>query len=163
MCTGYGGGILNASSSNPTIVNCVFTSNYSMLLPFPPGDGMCSHSGSNPTVTNCIFWDYSSSEIEGDATVTYSDVYGGYTGTGNINADPNFVNPNDPDGNDNIWMTSDDGLRITDTRAIDAANGNVDPTEDILGNSRYDDPNWSNIGIGDPDCVDMGAYEKQSS
>ncbi len=48
-----------------------------------------------------------------------------------------------------------------DSPCIDAANGNVDPDTDILGNSRYDDPNTPNTGTGDPDYVDMGAYEYQ--
>jgi hypothetical protein len=119
---------------------------------------------SNPLVTNCIFWGntaYSYPQIQNygasSTTVTYSDVQGGYTGTGNINADPLFV---DPDGPDNIVGTEDDNLRIlAGSPCIDAANGNVAPETDISGKSRYDDPNTMNTGVGDPNYVDMGAYE----
>jgi len=51
---------------------------------------------SSPTVTNCILWGDSESEIynlSSTPTVTYCDVQGGYTGTGTINADPKFTNP----------------------------------------------------------------------
>ena len=83
-------------------------------------------------------------------------------GGGNIDSDPNFVDDTDPDGNDDDWMTSDDGLALDGTgNCIDAANGNVDPTTDILGNSRYDDSSTPNTGVGDPNYVDMGAYEYQ--
>ena len=58
---------------------------------------MHNYLSSAPTVTNCILWGDTHPEIvnlEGStAFVTYSDVEGGYTypGTGNINADPLFV------------------------------------------------------------------------
>ena len=42
--------------------------------------------------------------------ITHSDVGGGYPGEGNINADPEFV---DPDGPDDIGGTADDDLRLT--------------------------------------------------
>jgi hypothetical protein len=90
---------------------------------------------------------------------------GGNTGgTGCIYSDPKFVNAGNPDGTDGIWFTSDDGLRLSSANnspCIDAANGNVDPTTDILGNERIDDPCTPNTGIGDPCFVDMGAYEYQ--
>jgi hypothetical protein len=54
-------------------------------------------------VTNCILWNNGGTEIaftgmdQGQqpptATVTYSDVQGGWTGTGNINANPSLANP----------------------------------------------------------------------
>ena len=53
-------------------------------------------------VTNCILWNNGGTEIAftgtdqnsmpPSATVTYSDVQGGYTGTGNINANPSLAN-----------------------------------------------------------------------
>ena len=44
---------------------------------------------------------------------------------------------------------------------IDAADGDAAPTADIDGNSRYDDSSTSNTGVGDPNYVDIGAYEYQ--
>lgn len=167
-----GGGlyIIDITGSS-SIINCTFNGNDANDGSGGGVGGGIDNTLGNTTVTNCIFWDNDAvgdgNEIDNfDAmatiTVTYSDVKDGYSGTGNINVDPNYVDNTDPDGADNIWMTSDDGLAIADSNCIDAANGNVDPTDDILDNSRYDDPNWSNIGIGDPNYVDMGAYEKQS-
>lgn len=172
----YGGGIMNNSGSDPTVTNSTFTANSA-----GSGGGILNWMDSDPVLTNCIFWGntatYNGGEIcnwhdEADPNFSYCDIEGGINGTkcagydsidggGNINADPNFVDDTDPDGDDDKWMTADDGLVIDDTRAIDAANGNVDPTTDILGNSRYDDSSWSNIGIGSPAYVDMGAYEYQ--
>jgi hypothetical protein len=57
---------------------------------------MCN-TDSNPTLTNCILWGDSAPtgpEIHNSGStpiVTYSDIAGGYTGTGNINADPLFI------------------------------------------------------------------------
>jgi hypothetical protein len=50
---------------------------------------------------------------------------------------------------------------LYDSPCIDAANGTVAPTTDIDGYSRYDDPCTPNTGTGDPNYVDMGAYEYQ--
>jgi hypothetical protein len=52
-----------------------------------------------PTV--CVFWNNVSTNYDTDeicntyntTNVTYSDVKGGWPGTGNIDADPKFVNP----------------------------------------------------------------------
>ncbi len=53
--------------------------------------GMTS-TGSTPNVNNTIFWGNSNLQIIADsAAVTYSDVEGGWSGTGNIDADPLFV------------------------------------------------------------------------
>ena len=52
---------------------------------------------------------------------------------------------------------------VSGSPCIDAADGDVASTTDIFGNSRYDDPNTTNTGEGDPDYVDMGAYENQGS
>jgi len=52
-------------------------------------------AGSVMKVVNCILWNSSPTvPISGEGTVTveYSDVQGGWTGTGNINVDPLFVN-----------------------------------------------------------------------
>jgi hypothetical protein len=159
---GEGGGMQNEDSS-PTVTNCTFYANSADY-----GGAMCNYGASSTAaITNCIFWGdtatYDGDEIYnyGSAapTVTYSCVQGGYTGSGNISDDPNFTDANDPDGTDNVWATCDDGLALTSTPCIDAANGNVDPGHDIMGRNPMDDPNWSNIGIGDPNYVDMGAYE----
>jgi parallel beta-helix repeat protein len=86
-----GGGIYNGYSS-PTLTNCTFWGNVAWV----DGGGMYNEYSSTPTLTNCILWADSPDEVENAGStpsVTYSDVQGGYTGTGNINADPLFVDP----------------------------------------------------------------------
>ena len=86
-----GGAILNSSSdSEPTINVCTFYANLATIN----GGGMFSAAAS-PTVANCIFWSDKSNEIfhegAGAPSITYCDVAGGYTGSGNINTNPKFV------------------------------------------------------------------------
>jgi hypothetical protein len=94
---GSGGGMYNVYSS-PTVTNCTFSGN---MADFPgKGGGMYNVNNSSPTVTNSILWGDIGDEIYNSSsspTVTYSDVQGGYTGEGNINADPLFVDPDSSD------------------------------------------------------------------
>jgi len=66
----------------PTVTNCIIVTN-----------GLCGISSLEPTVTNSIIY-YNYVQIESDsATVTYTDVQGGWQGQGNIDAEPCFVEP----------------------------------------------------------------------
>ncbi len=88
-----GGGMYNDFSLS-TVTNCTFWGNSAAS-----GGGMYNYQFS-PTVTNCILWGDDNEEISGNgspAGVTYSDVQGGYSGTGNINEDPRFVSPGSGD------------------------------------------------------------------
>lgn len=98
----YGGGMWNEDSS-PTIYNCTFTGNAS----YSGGGAMANMEKymefvglSAPVITNSIFWQnhaptnpeiYISPNTPNTVTITYSDFEGGHTGTGNINASPQFV------------------------------------------------------------------------
>ena len=104
---GDGGAMYNREAS-PNVVNCTFSGNWAKYY----GGAMYSIFDSTPTVTNCILWGdsikwpdyYEGPEIldflEGvighdhpsTTTVTYSDVQGGYYGTGNKNTNPLFLN-----------------------------------------------------------------------
>jgi predicted outer membrane repeat protein len=129
-----GGGMFNYSS-NPTVINCTFTSNTGTS-----GGGGIHSSGGSPTVTNCILWGDTGGEIFLDDSipvVTYSDVQGGWTGTGNIDLDPLFSDA--------------DGRLSPDSPCIDAGNDAAVPpavTNDLDGNPRIQGA-----------CVDMGAFE----
>lgn len=84
-------GALENRASAPLIVNCTFHRNQG-----PQGGGaVMSYDNATPSLVNCILWDNGATEIydeAGSATaVTYSDVKGGWPGTGNIAADPQFV------------------------------------------------------------------------
>jgi parallel beta-helix repeat protein len=138
-----GGGIGNYSSS-PTVTNCTFSDNNS-----PDGGGMCNNGGSNPTVTNCILWGDIGGEIfdsgTSSTTVTSSDVEGGWGGTGNINADPCFVD------------AAGGYLRLLcESPCVDAGDNNAPnlPATDLAGNQRISDGDGDGSAI-----VDMGAYE----
>ncbi len=88
--SGNGGGIC-LSNSSPAITNCTITGNSAVE------GGAIFSDFSSETITNCILWNDSPGEIAVSSgngpTVTYSDIQGGWTGTGNIAADPLFCNP----------------------------------------------------------------------
>jgi len=87
--TNDGGGMGNYYNDSTTVTNCTFYGNSAS-----DGGGMYNFA-SWPTVTNCILWD-GGGEISNDQSspgVTYCDIQGGFSGTGNISGDPLFVNP----------------------------------------------------------------------
>ncbi len=151
-----GGGLCNGFA-----MNCVFIDNTA----HKNGGGMCWSGAVNSTffgniaqgngggvydrhsvfLTNCIVWG-NSAEKEGQAIhpvhaeaprVTYSCIEGGYTGEGNIDTPPLFVNPDEGD----VSLQAD-------SPCIDTGTSKDAPTTDIQGASRPQ-------GNG----VDMGAYE----
>jgi hypothetical protein len=141
--TTWGGGMWNNSSS-PTVTNCTFSGNSAT----GDGGGMYNYSGSSPTVTNCILWGDTGGEIYNDSStpvVTYCDVQGGYSGAGNIDADPLFVGA----GDYHLQAGSP---------CIDAGDNAAPslPSTDFEGDPRIVDGD----GGGDPAAVvDMGADE----
>jgi parallel beta-helix repeat protein/predicted outer membrane repeat protein len=159
-----GGGMYNYDSSSPVLTNVTFSGNSANV----GGGGGMLNDNSSPTLTNCILWGntaYSGSQIYNSSstpTVTYSDVQGGYAGTGNISADPLFV---DADGPDDIAGTLDDNLRLHATSPAVDAGDNTAPglsgiTTDLDGTPRFVDVDAVvDTGKGTAPIVDMGAYE----
>ncbi|MEP0848249.1 MAG: hypothetical protein HRF50_15670 [Phycisphaerae bacterium] len=92
---------------------------------------------------------------------TYSRIAGGWPGVGNISDDPQFV---DPDGPDGVPFTADDDYRLANTSpCIDAGDMYAESrlVFDLDGAPRVvDHPGHLNEG-GLPVAVDMGAYESQ--
>jgi hypothetical protein len=94
---GRGGGIF-CQDSSPDIINNTFFGNETSGY----GGAIFSFS-STPDITNCILWGNSAPEgseiyYEGDVPqVTYSDIYAGWSGEGNINSNPEFRNRNQGD------------------------------------------------------------------
>jgi parallel beta-helix repeat protein len=88
--TYHGGGMYNGYSPSPTVINCTFNGNTAAN-----GSGM-SNNNSSPTVRNSILWgNISGGEIYNSSStpiISYCNIAGGYPGTGNIDADPLFVN-----------------------------------------------------------------------
>jgi hypothetical protein len=146
-------GMANWDGGNPTVTNCTFVGNVGVS-----SGGMWSGNNSHPAANNCIFWDNVGPNIVivsgSTATVTYSIVEGGYAGTGNLDADPLFVDP----GSGNYRLSAG-------SPAIDSASNPAVPAGievDLDGNPRFvDDPCREDTGLGDPPIVDMGSYEFQ--
>ena len=134
------GGIEVGSGGSATIINCTITSNSAVRY----GGGIeCSNNGTG-TVVNSIIYGNTGSQISvrlgGSITISYSDIQGGYTGTGNINADPLFTDA----ANDDYHLTD-----LSPCLGTGISTAGM-PSTDIEGNVR---PNP--VG-SDPD---MGAYE----
>jgi parallel beta-helix repeat protein len=148
-----GGGMYNYDNSSPTVTNCTFSGNSADL-----GVGMRNKYYSSPTVTDCILWGDEAEEISNydDGTsspvVTYSDVQGGYEGTGNIDADPLFVSGTlRLDTGSPCINTGNDEALPADVADLDGDGDTVEPTPlDLDLNPRV---------VGNE--VDMGAYERQ--
>jgi len=97
----YGAGMRNSASS-PQLSNCTFSRNSAGHQ----GGGIFNDKDSNPTITNCVLWlnrDISGNDESaqlhttgGTVVVNYCCIQGwtgSLGGTGNIGAEPLFVNP----------------------------------------------------------------------
>ena len=89
--TSESGGGIRVASSSPSLQNVTITRNNA-----ESGGGIFCSSGT-PVLINSILWDNTPQEISYYTgvlvTATYSDIQGGWTGEGNIDNDPLFVNP----------------------------------------------------------------------
>lgn len=144
-----GGGVYCNYSSSLKVTNCTFNGNSATA----EGGGI-SVVGYPETInciaTNCIFWGNTPGEISAlstDLVINYSIVQGGWLGTGIIDFDPGFVDPNGADG---VAGTGDEDLRLSaDSLCIDSGDNSVVTVgTDLDGNERM----FNNY-------VDMGAYE----
>jgi hypothetical protein len=149
----YGGGIYN-NNSDLSLTNCTFAANSARDGSATAFNSMGQIGQSTAWLINCILWDVGE-EIwindQSNLNISYSDIRGGWSGTGNIDADPLFADPNGPD---DIPGNDDDNLRIAPSSlCVDAGDPNYAPEpskKDMDGNRR--------LASG---CVDMGAYEFQ--
>ncbi|HKD16866.1 MAG TPA: right-handed parallel beta-helix repeat-containing protein [Thermoanaerobaculia bacterium] len=169
-----GGGIETAGST--TLVNCVIAQNSpngmqtvaatggnNLVIKDTtfngnnPGYGLALFNSTGNTIQNSVFWGDTSGEIFNDGISSFAAEYsdfqgGGVPGTGNIGADPLFLNaPTD--------------LRLgPGSPAVDAGKNLDVPggvTLDLAGLPRFfDDPSVPDTGSGIPPIVDMGAYER---
>ncbi len=161
------GGAAYTFSGALSFTNCTVTYNQSQTS----GGGLYAFSGSLDVANSIIYGNTASNDpqIHGTATVSYSCIEGGFTGAGNIAAEPRFENIGGRD------------LRVIPPSAcIDAGNnvlvpadvldldGDGDITEriplDHVYQSRFvDSTTVSDVGVADPPLypaiIDMGAYE----
>jgi hypothetical protein len=133
-----------------TVTNCTFHDNDAGLV----GSGASLRvQGGDLLVQNTILWGSTTDQISaniGNVTLEYCDVFGGASGVGVFDSDPLFVAP----------LTGDLQLSAL-SPCIDAADGDLAPAVDLIGNPRVDIATVTNGGVGTPDYVDIGAYEYQ--
>jgi len=131
--SGYIGGI-DVMNTYATLNNVTVSGNTS------GGGGGVGITDANVDITNSIVWENTGNEVwvnSGSATVTYSDIEGGYGGEGNIDADPLFMDANNGDYT----------LQAPDSPCIDAG------TADLNGDGTEDITDYSGS------APDMGAFE----
>ena len=149
----YGGGMYN-NFSDLSFNNCTFTGNSARNGSTFAFNSHNQHFPSTAGLIDCILWDIGEIIWINDrstVTMSYSNIRGGWLGTGNIDADPLFADPNGPD---DIPGTEDDDQRLAPlSPCIDSGDPNYisEPNgTDFWGNPRV---------VGGR--VDMGAYEFQ--
>ncbi|MHC4943324.1 MAG: right-handed parallel beta-helix repeat-containing protein [Planctomycetota bacterium] len=163
----YGGGMCNLGSTT-IITNCTFHGNYSSH----GGGGICNVQNAITTAINSILWNNDAPEGPeiwiGDIstlTISNSDVKDGLTsvhadpgcsldwGSGNIDADPFFLDP-----------LNDDYHLSYASPCIDAGDNNAPslPATDFEGDPRFFPGNGKGVFVGSSTSgviVDMGADE----
>lgn len=85
---GAGGGI-HLSNCRATVRHCTVAANSAQI-----GGGIYCNEYADITIADCIVWANSaadSPQLSGTPVVAFSNVQGGFTGTGNIDTDPLFV------------------------------------------------------------------------
>lgn len=121
----HGGGVSASYATSPQLINSTLSDNTAEL----GGGSLYLFDDATPSVRNCILWSNGPNEIAHvDGTepdVDYSDVDGGWPGTGNLNVSPQFVSSRS--GNYRLLSTSP---------CIDAGTGEGAPNEDFDGEPR---------------------------
>ncbi len=145
------GGAISNLLSSPVLINCTFSGNSVVNI----GGGIYNEVNSHPTVINSILWgntpDGISSDEESGLAATYSNIQGGYSGTGNINTDPMFVD-----------STHGDFHLKQNSPCIDAGDNSAPylSEKDIDGDNRkVNNPSVTDTGNGSSPVIDMGADE----
>jgi parallel beta-helix repeat protein len=85
VASATGGGLYIGYGSTPTLAHNTIFGNAALNA------GAAFSYQSNATLTSCIVWGNTPNQMLNVMNVTYSDVQGGIAGTGNLNADPAFV------------------------------------------------------------------------
>jgi len=156
--SGRGGG-LYCSQSTAALNHCTFLGNAAAVGGSLACDSVDQVGKSEVSAANCILWDPGSIANRDESTIqiTYSDVQGGWTGPGNLDAEPGFLaaghwdpgpKPGTPE--DDTWSDGDYHL-AWESPCVDAGDpcAVADGAQmDFAGLARFS-------GLR----VDMGAYE----
>ncbi|MBN1268622.1 MAG: hypothetical protein JXB04_03465, partial [Kiritimatiellae bacterium] len=140
--SGTGGGVLGGSGimRNCTMVNNVASNGLGGIARL---NSIYMGPQDYATIVNCILWDFGANAFYGVVapSVSYSDVQGGYAGTGNIDTNPLFQ--------------SGTYRLLPGSPCIDAGTASNAPATDWEGEARWDDPSCPNTYS----IVDIGADE----
>lgn len=183
------------SLSMPSIDHCIMASNrlHGIYCDVPlianctiAANGRSGVAGKYPRINNSIVYynsrDTGDVQIESSSPiVTYSDVQGGWTGTGNMSQDPCFaevgfwdVNGTPEDISDDTWSAGDYHLLSQAGRWIPPHPSGTDPNIQVSGGWMTDEVTSPCIDAGDPnmDCINelwphgkrinMGAYGRST-
>ncbi len=134
----YQGVISFGGNGNKTIINSTIADNFGVVAGSAPLI-VIDAAISKVSISNSIMWNNNAlTEVVGDSiSIAYSNIKGGYSGIGNIDADPMFVDDNDY----HLMFLSP---------CINSGTTDAAPLADLDGNSRP-------MPIGTN--PDMGAYE----
>lgn len=146
------GGGMNNQYKTVSLTNVTFKNN--SAGDGGEGGGIRNHLAAL-TITNSIVWGNTPSgiyHVGSAANITYSDIQGGYEGTGNIDTDPLLGNLADNGG-----FSQTNALGVG-SPAIDTGNPNNCPSTDQRGYYRPIDGDENGSAI-----CDMGAYEYGSA
>ena len=156
------GGAFATPGASAIFTNCTFANNQATWL----RGGAVSDPSESLKLRNCILW--GNTRVEGDPPaptwdqiygpgdgpeVTYSDVQGGWSGTGNINADPLF---NNPAGDDYKLQSTSPCKNAGNTNDLPADSADLDWDTNTV------EPTPKDLACGvrtEGTSVDMGSYE----
>jgi hypothetical protein len=150
----FGGGILSFGGDIIILTNCTFAQNFALR-----GNALCDYNlaPSDIKFINCILWGGGGAiwhhswdpAYDSTITITYSNIQGGWSGEGNIDIDPFFVNPG-------IWANVNDPNIIVDPNDPNAIW--VDGDYHLKSQAGRWDPNsqtWIQDDVTSP-CIDAG-------
>lgn len=163
------GGAMFSDLAAFAMINCTLVHNTASRA-----GGIRNYAGVEMTLTNCILWGNSDDDgagcsaqitsVSSSEIITYCCIAGcggTFGGTGVIDADPLFVDPDGPDNDPTTWQNNDYHLSGK-SPCIDAGLSFA-ITADLDGHQRVvDHPATPDTGFGFLDVIDMGVYEYSS-
>jgi predicted outer membrane repeat protein len=160
-----GGGIYNVSNSSPTLTNVTIAGNYAVSQ----GGGIYNYDAPSQNRNSIIWGNRVGTSVNsiynntGTTSVAYSDVAGGYTGTGNIDGDPLFASPAPfadapTSAGDYHLQLGSAALNAGSTAALPADDQDLDGDGDTAEAIPYDRDGNARVRAA---SVDIGAYEKR--
>ncbi len=150
-----GGGVIHVPANGTAVFNdCTINNNTTGSTANPNSNAVLNDAGGTITLNNSIIWGTAAAQIvnNGTANYNYSDIKGIAPAGTNLSINPEFINPANPIGPDNIWATADDGLNLVVCAPVTNKGSNAlipaGITTDVKNTARIQQT-----------TVDMGAYE----